>query len=60
MKTAGSPDTPAENAWALLTHGNVTWRQATEGGAVLTALSVFALTAAAFFKAARVLHRPRS
>ena len=56
----GSPGTPAENTRAWLTHDKVTWRQATEGGAVVTALSVFAVTAALFFRAARVLHRPRA
>jgi hypothetical protein len=55
MPNQTSPDQPARSAWAVLTNGPVTWRQATEGWAVLTTLAVFGGVAAACFKAARTL-----
>ncbi|MDZ5662148.1 hypothetical protein HN031_15805 [Nocardioides sp. zg-1308] len=59
MAAPSTSPTPAASTWAFLTRNELTWRQATEGWAVLTALGAFAATAAAFFKLARVVGRTR-
>ncbi len=54
-----SPQEPMRSTWALLAGRAVTWRQATEGWAILTTLGAFAVTAGVSFKIARVLRRSR-
>jgi hypothetical protein len=54
---ASSPETPWSSTRALLTDGSVTWRQATEGWAVLTTLGVLLAAAGVSFKVARSLSR---
>lgn len=51
----GSPGSPGRSAWALVTQRDVTWRQATEGWAVVATLGALALGARALFKVAKVL-----
>jgi hypothetical protein len=51
---------PAESLWAVLTKEDLTWRQATEGWAILATLGVFGLAAGALFKVARSLGRSRA
>ena len=46
MTTGTTSTTAAGSAWALLTHRAVTWRQASEGSAVLAAAGIGALAAA--------------
>ena len=46
---------PARSTWALLTHRAVTWRQASEGSAVLAAAGLGALAAATLVKLGRVV-----
>lgn len=47
--------TPASSTWALLTHRVVTWRQASEGSAVLAVAGLSALAAAVLVKVGRLL-----
>lgn len=55
--TGSAPSTPAESTWALLTKNDLTWRQATEGWAVLATLGSFGLLAVTLIKTARLLGR---
>jgi len=52
-KTSGDPPNAAGSTWALLTHRTVTWRQASEGWAVLMTVCGVILVAATLAKLAR-------
>lgn len=56
---ARSPQSPARSTQALLTKDTVTWRQATQGWAVLTALGIFAVAAGLLFKIAQIIRHQR-
>lgn len=56
---ARSPLSPARSTRALLTKDTITWRQATEGWAVLTALGTFAVAAGLLFKIAQILRHQK-
>jgi hypothetical protein len=61
MTTNPTPaQTPAYSTWALLTHRTVTWRQASEGWAVLAALSAAAVCATVLARLARFTFGRRS
>jgi hypothetical protein len=46
------------STWAVLAKERVTWRQVTEGWAVIGILGVLGLAAGALLKVARLLARP--
>lgn len=59
MTTGAQTTTPAGSTWALLTHRVVTWRQAGEGSAVLTAFVLAAVASASLVKLRRLIAGPR-
>ena len=60
MTRQSTPSNPAASARAVVTPGDVTWRQAMEGWGLVTALAAFAVAAALVAKAARALGATRS